>query len=69
MSNEYTRLPLETQRAVDKVIDEAKKTRSRVSHPHKTGDVYAYPHPGEGIAWGVNGGEHGFNTNRDIRYD
>ena len=69
MSKEYAQLPLETQHAVDEVIDEAKRTRSRVSHPHKTGDVYAYPHPGGGIAWGVNGGEHGFNTNRDIRYD
>ena len=31
------------------------------------GEVYCYPHPsGGGLAWGVDGGEHGFNIARDI---
>lgn len=65
--SEYDRLPAETQAAVDKAVAETERTGNHTSHPHKNGDVYAYPYAGGGTAWGVNGGKKGFNIARDVK--
>jgi hypothetical protein len=65
MGAEFDTLDAETQTVVRRVVDKASE-RETWGEPFRTGDVYAYRHPGGGIAWGVNGGEKGFNIARGI---
>lgn len=65
MGAEFDELDAETQAIVIRVIEEA-RTKGTWDEKFRTGDIYAYLHPGGGIAWGVNGGEKGFNIARGV---
>jgi hypothetical protein len=65
MGDEFDVLDAETQAVVRRAVELAREHETW-SEPFRTGDVYAYRHPGGGIAWGVNGGAHGFNIARGI---
>lgn len=65
MGDEFDDLDPETQDVVRRVVDKAREHETW-SEKFRTGDVYAYRHPGGNIAWGVNGGSKGFNIARDI---
>ena len=45
---------------VEEAVNACRQKKSRQNMHTTTGDVYAYPHPGGGIAWGINGGTQGF---------
>lgn len=66
MNEEYADLINPHKAAVDQAIAQAKET-GRGSVPVENGEAYAYPHPGGGIAWGVNGGAQGFNIARGVK--
>ncbi len=55
LNEEWQRLDPETQTAVGTVVDAARRTGGRSGEPWREGEVYAYPHAGGGIAWGVDG--------------
>lgn len=65
MGDEFDELDAETQATVLRVVEKA-RAKETWSEPFRTGDVYAYRHPGGGISWGVNGGAQGFNIARGI---
>jgi hypothetical protein len=65
-NQEWQRLDEETKTAVRDVIVRAHAERSHVSAPFGSGDLYAYPQGAEGICWGINGGEDGFNIARGL---
>lgn len=65
MGDEFDEIDGETQTIVRRVIEKAREHETW-SEKFRTGDVYAYRHPGGNIAWGVNGGAHGFNIARGI---
>jgi hypothetical protein len=65
MGAEFDELDAETQAVVRRVVEKA-RINGTWDEKFRTGDVYAYQHPGGGISWGVNGGEKGFNIARDI---
>lgn len=65
--SEYDTLPEDTREVVDAVISECQRKKVQVSRAHKSGNVYAHPHPGGGISWGVNGGDYGFNIARGVK--
>jgi hypothetical protein len=55
------------QTALEFVIAQCRADGERHSKTLEDGtEVYAYPHR-QGVAWGVNDGEHGFNVKRGIR--
>ena len=65
-NDEWSRLDEETKTAARDVIARAHAEREHVSAPFGSGDLYAYPQGAEGICWGVNGGEDGFNIARGL---
>jgi hypothetical protein len=65
MGDEFDVLDAETQAVVLRVVEKARK-KETWSEPFRTGEVYAYRHPGGGVSWGVNGGDKGFNIARGI---
>ena len=65
MGAEFDELDAETQAVVRRAVEKA-RTEGTCREIFRTGDVYAYRHPGGGIAWGVNGGPLGFCIARDI---
>lgn len=54
-NEEWRRLDKETQEAVSAIIGQVRRTGLRSGDPWRNGEIYAYPHPGGGIAWGVDG--------------
>ena len=64
LNEEWQRLDKETRGAVSAVIEEARRTGMRSGEPWRDGEIYAYPHPGGGIAWGVDGAAH--NLHRGV---
>jgi len=65
--DEYESLDEETKTAVDVAIALVEAQGIVVRRPHRNGEVYAHPHPGGGVSWGVNGGEFGFCIARGVR--
>jgi hypothetical protein len=65
MGAEFDELDAETQAVVRRVVELARE-KETWRELFRTGDVYAYRHPGGGISWGVNGGAQGFNIARGI---
>lgn len=63
--SEFDIIDAETQEVVKRVVEKARE-KETWKETFRTGDVYAYRHPGGGIAWGVNGGLYGFNIARGI---
>ena len=64
LNEEWQRLDKETKGAVSAVIEEAQRTGLRSGEPWRDGEIYAYPHPAGGIAWGVDGAAH--NLHRGV---
>lgn len=65
-NEEYKDLSGDRKRRVDAAIDHTEKTGNTVNDTQGGEEVYTYPHPGGGTAWGVNGGKHGFNVKRGV---
>jgi len=75
MGPEYGGLSEIAQEAVDIVIERVEQgapvaklafaVAEKPNWPHDS-EAYAYPHPGGGIAWGLNGPPHGFCIARGI---
>lgn len=53
-NSEWRRLDRATRTAVQAMIDAVRSSGQRNSQPWKDGEVYAYPHPRGGVAWGVD---------------
>ena len=66
MGLEFAQLDDETREAVRRLVKKVRSTGQAAGEPFREGDIYAYPHPGGGVAWGVNGAPHGFNIARGI---
>ncbi len=65
-----TRLTPQQEDAIQRIIALARKHRSRQTETLADGsEVYAYPHGGGGIAWGLNAGDSGLCIIRGIRPD
>ena len=60
------RLDDELKAEVPTLVEKVRWNRRAEGKPFRDGDVYAYPHPGGGIAWGVNGAPQGFNIARGV---
>lgn len=65
----FALLDAEAQAAVTEIVAEARAKGAFAAKPFRSGDVYAYPHPDGGIAWGLNGGRDGFCIARGIAKD
>lgn len=64
---DFTRLTPKFQAFVVQVVARCQSSGVRESlEPDPRTEVYAYPNPGGGIAWGVNGEPYGFCLARDI---
>jgi hypothetical protein len=66
MGLEFVTLDEETKTAVRNLIEKVRASGRAEAEPFRSGDIYAYPHPGGGIAWGVNGAPYGFNIARGV---
>ena len=66
LNEEYAALSADQKRMVDGVVAEARRTKQQARRASGGFDYYAYPHPGGGIAWGVDGPPHGFNIRRGV---
>lgn len=66
MNAEFETLIHEDKLLVLEAIDKARQTDGPWRIPTAAGEVYAYPHPGGGIAWGINGAPYGFCIARGI---
>lgn len=53
--SEWDQLGEPARKAVESMIEGARRQGKRVERPYGTGDVHAYPMKGGKIAWGVNG--------------
>ena len=62
---DWQRLDRQTQETALEIIEEARQTGMRAGRQWRGGEVYAYPHPGGGIAWGVDGSTH--NLHRGVK--
>jgi hypothetical protein len=62
---DWQRLDRQTKETAAELIDEARQTGMRAGREWRGGEVYAYPHPGGGIAWGVDGSTH--NLHRGVK--
>lgn len=67
MNSEYYTLDELDRARVDAVIEDAKRAARATSTHYGKVEYYAYPHGSGGIAWGINGGTHGFNTKRGVK--
>jgi hypothetical protein len=66
MGLEFEELDDETKAEVRQLVEKVRWNKRAEGKPFRAGDVYAYPHPGGGIAWGVNGAPSGFNIARGV---
>ena len=66
MGLEFDPLDDETKAAVRRIVEKVRRTGYAEGQPFRDGDIYAYRHPGGGIAWGVNGAPHGCNIARGV---
>ena len=64
---DYESLRREQWRLVDGVIEEVRQTGHRAVRTIEKTEYYAYPHPGGGVAWGVNSGLRGFSAKRGVK--
>jgi hypothetical protein len=62
---DWQRLDRQTRETAAELLDEARQTGMRAGREWRGGEVYAYPHPGGGIAWGVDGPTH--NLHRGVK--
>jgi hypothetical protein len=68
LDHEWNCIDAETRAAVQKVIDECRRTGRMARAGHgEDGSVFAYPHASGGIAWGFDGGPFGFNAARGVK--
>jgi N12 class adenine-specific DNA methylase len=63
---EWLKLDEATKVQVRAVIAAVHKTQSAQDERHPFGEIYAYPHAGDGIAWGINSTADGMNLRRGI---
>ena len=66
MGLEFDALDDETKTEIRQLVEKVRWNGRAEAKPFRGGDVYAYPHPGGGIAWGVNGAPSGFNIARGL---
>jgi hypothetical protein len=66
MGAEFETLDAETQTAVINLVEKVRRTGYAESQPYRAGEIYAYPHGGGAIAWGVNGAPQNFCIARGI---
>ena len=66
MGLEFDALDDDLKAEVRTLVEKVRWNRRAEGKPFRDGDVYAYPHPGGGIAWGVNGAPQGFNIARGV---
>ena len=66
MGLEFDALDDELKAAIRGLVEKVKRTGLAEGEPFRGGDIYAYSHPGGGIAWGVNGAASGFNIARGV---
>jgi hypothetical protein len=66
MGLEFDPLDDETKAEIRLLVEKVRKTGYAEARPFRGGDIYAYQHPGGGIAWGVNGSAKGFNIARGV---
>src|SRR3990172_4739282 len=65
LAREYLTLDEPTREAVRAIAGECRRSGRRQEQLFAGGDLYAYAHPGGGIAWGVNDA-HGMNIARGV---
>jgi N12 class adenine-specific DNA methylase len=68
-NEEWDKLDEATKAQVRAVIAAVHETQASHSERHPAGEIYAYPHAGDGIAWGINSAEDGMNLRRGILAD
>jgi hypothetical protein len=66
MGDEFETLDAETQSAVTRLVEKVRRTSFAESERFRMGDIYAYPHAGGGVSWGVNGAPNNFCVARGI---
>jgi hypothetical protein len=66
MGLEFDALDDELKAEVRRLVEKVRRTGYAEGQPFRDGDIYAYQHPGGGIAWGVNGAPSGFNIARGV---
>jgi hypothetical protein len=66
MGLEFDALDDELKAEIRHLVEKVRRTGYAEGQPFGDGDIYAYHHPGGGIAWGVNGAPHGFNIARGV---
>lgn len=66
LNGEYATLSADQKILVDGVIAEARRLKRQVRRASGGLDAYAHPHPGGGIAWGLDGPPRGFNIARGV---
>jgi hypothetical protein len=65
-NEEWQRLDEASRTVLRGVIAEARARQQHVREPFGSGEVYAYCQGEDGISWGINGGETGFNIARGV---
>jgi N12 class adenine-specific DNA methylase len=65
-NEEWDKLDEATKAQVRAVIAAVHETQASHSERHPAGEIYAYPHAGDGIAWGLNSAVDGMNLRRGI---
>ena len=64
---EFGDLKPEVRQMVREMVSKtAQDDQARAMTIDSRSDIYAYPHPGGGIAWGCNLSPQGFNSHRGI---
>ena len=63
---EYRTLAPDQKRMVDAVIAQVRQTGKSVRTDYNGSDFYGYPHGSGGVAWGIDGGQFGFNIKRGV---
>lgn len=66
MGDEFETLDADAQAAVRSLVEKVIRTNFAESERFRLGDIYAYPHAGGGVSWGVNGAPHNFCIARGI---
>ncbi len=67
LNAEYKTLSPDQRAKVDAVAQEAKRAGAITRKMDGATEYYAYPYPGGGTSWGINGGADGFNTKRGVK--